>query len=165
SPARYTSMIYPDITGYRAASLDMGQALNLLQDVLKQAKLADTPIKTFGWEWTDMTIGQVVEKCQVAQDVLFSAVEVTIRVEQGIEQAYDMSDAAGVLRESAAEYGNEHEASVQLRKASHYEQIAGTLRLIASRKSAIPRIQVTRARATLREAERMKSAAKKREGG
>ena len=173
SPIRYHSMLYPDITGYPAAAVDVSQGLYLLQDALnrvggavpdKQARLADVPVKSFGWDWAagqDMTLGEVIGRCITAQGVLFDATQVVVRVEHGIDQAIALCDGASVLWKVAADAGHSELARRYLSEASHYEQVVTLLRRVLERKSMVPRVQVTRvwaylraARSRLREAER-----------
>jgi hypothetical protein len=171
SPSRYTSTLYSDITGYRGAAIDVSQSLYLLRDVLKQLKLSDTPVKSFGWDWPAMTLGEVVGRCITADSVLYDAVEVTRRVEQGIEQSEVCSRAAGVLFDAATfAAGFSGSSPNSERVAIHYHamrQWAGVgvlLSRIKQRQSPVEHMKLVRARATLREAERM-SKRRQREGG
>lgn len=156
----------PDITGYRAALIDLGQTLALLEDVLKQARLSDAPVSSCGWTWPGMTLGAAVKVGLEARDVVSQSVEVVDRVTQGIEHAQILSEAASVLH-NAAEVRNPEYAKIQMSEACHWSRIASLLGQIAQGKPAVARVSVTRARATLREAERMKKRVKirEREGG
>lgn len=167
---RYRSMLYPDITGYRGASLDVSQTPYLLQDVLKaepraepiQARLSEAPVKSFGWDWCvgsgmtpGMTLGEVVERCILAYGVLFDAVDVALRVTQGIEQAEVCSEANYALfQHEANEDGMEGLSASFYRDAVQWDRVRELVGRIAARKSAVGHQEMVRARATLRYCER-----------
>lgn len=158
SSSRYVSMLYPNSTGYRGASLDVSQSLYLLQDVLKQALLSDAPVKSFGWDWcagsgslVHMTLGEVVERCILAYGVLFDAVDVALRVTAGIEQAEVCSESNYAIFQHEA---NEELAASFYRDAAQWDRVRELLERIAARKSAVGYQEMVRARATLRYCER-----------
>lgn len=147
-------MLYADITGYRGVSIDVSQSLGLLQDVLRQARLAEAPVKSFGWEWEPaggMTLGEVVERCISAYGVLVDAVDVALRVTQGIEQAEVCSEANYAIFEQEA---NEELAASFYRDAVQWDRVRELLGRIAARKSAVGYQEMVRARATLRAVDR-----------